>query len=281
MITKVEVLSAQLSAPELPLGGPLAHFDPIHIRDITGLGPVKAEIATTPFATSDGVLYQGSTVGARNIVFQLGFNPDWQENTIMSLRQKVYAYFAPKAWVRLRFYSSQLPAVDIEGYVESCEPSIYTEDPQMDISIICPRPDFIETDATIISGLVDDGTLETVIDYIGTTPTGFEVRVRRSVDNPSYTGTLEIKNNTVIPQTFKIAAVTVDTTKNFKMSSIKNAKRATNVSEADYAETNLLANVTSDSVWPELRPGENLISVKAAENDQSWTLAYFNRFVGL
>ena len=56
----------------------MASDDPIHIRDITGLGPVKAEIATTPFATSDGELFQGSTVGKRNIVMTLGFNPDWE-----------------------------------------------------------------------------------------------------------------------------------------------------------------------------------------------------------
>lgn len=280
MITKMEVFSAIPSAPELPLGGQLAHFDPIHIRDINGLGPVKAEIATTPFATSDGELYQGSTIGKRNIVITLGFNPDWEDNTLMALRQKLYAYLLPKAWVRLRFYSSDLPAVDIEGYVESFEPNIFSQDPEVQVSIICPKPDFIETDAIILSGSVDDGTDELVVDYGGTVPTGFEVRVQRTVAVPTYSGPIEIINRT-INQGFKITQVTVDTIKTFQMSSIKNKKRAVNVDLGDGTETNLLAYVDSASLWPELRPGENLVSVKAATSGQTYVLAYFTRYGGL
>jgi hypothetical protein len=39
--------------------------------------------------------------------------------------------------------------------------------------------------------------------------------------------------------------------------------------------------VTDDSVWPEIKPGENLFSVAAAETGQEWTLAFFNRYGGL
>lgn len=283
MITKIEVFSVQPSAPELPLGGTLASDDPIHIRDVQGLGPVKAEIATTPFATSDGELFQGSTVGKRNIVLTLGFNPDWEgDQTVSSLRQRLYAYLLPKAWTKLRFFSDNLPVVDIEGYVESLEPNIFSQDPEIQCSVICPRPDFIDPDAVIINGTVDDGTAENVIDYIGTVPTGFELRVQRSVINPSYTGSLIITNK--MPddslQIFEIDPVTIDTDKSFKLSTVKNAKRVGNVAVIDSEFTNLLANVLT-GVWPELRFGENLISVEAEENDQLWTLAYFNRFGGL
>lgn len=281
MITKIEVFSAQPSAPELPLGGSLAHHDPIHIRNVTGIGPVKAEVATTPFATSDGELYQGSTVGKRNIVLTLGFNPDWETKTIMSLRKMLYAYLLPKAWCKLRFYSSEYPAVDIEGYVESFEPNIFAQDPEVQVSIICPKPDFIESDATILYGTVDDGTNEVVVDYEGTVATGFEVRIQRSVTNPSYTGPIEIRSTAVATQTFKIDTVTINTVQSFKMSSIKNAKRAVVIALADYAETNQLAYVASDSVWPELLPGENLVQVVGTEDAQIYTLAYFNRYGGL
>lgn len=283
MITKMEVFSALPSAPELALGGTLASDDPIHIRDIQGLEPVNAVIATTPFATSDGELFQGSTVGKRNVVLTLGFNPDWEgDQTISSLRQRLYAYFMPKAWTKLRFFSDNLPVVDIEGYVESAKPNIFSQDPEIQCSIICPKPDFIDPDAVIINGEVDDGTAENVIDYIGTVPTGFEIRVQRSVDNPSYTGPLTITN--VMPdgeeQIFNIDPVTIDTLKSFKLSTVKNAKRAGNVDVDDSEFHNLLANVTT-GIWPELRFGENLIKVAAAENEQLWTLAYFNRFGGL
>lgn len=279
----MEVFSAQPSAPELPLGGTLASDDPIHIRNIEGLEPVTAEIATTPFATSDGVLLQGSSVGLRNIVLTLGFNPDWEgAQTVASLRQMLYAYLLPKAWTKLRFFNDDLPTVDIEGIVESLKPNIFSQDPEVQCSVICPKPDFIDPDAVIINGTVDDGTIENVIAYIGTVPTGFELRVQRTVANPSYTGVLTVTNETPNDsQIFEIDPVTIDTTKSFKLSTIKNAKRVQNVDVADGDLTNLLAHMTGDSVWPEMRPGENVLSVAAAENDQVWTLAYFNRFGGL
>lgn len=283
MITKMEVFSAQPSAPELSLAGTLASDDPIHIRDIQGLEPVTAEIATSPFATSDGVLITGSSVGKRNIVLTLGFSPSWEgSQSIATLRQLLYAYLLPKSWTKLRFFSDELPVVDIEGYVESLKPNIFSQDPEVQCSIICPRPDFIDADAVIISGNVDDGTTENVIDYIGTVPTGFELRVQRTVANPSYTGPITVTNvdNELEPQIFSIDPVTVDVLKSFKLSTVKGHKRAGNVAVADGAFTNLLANVET-GVWPELRFGENVITVEATENDQLWTLAYFNRFGGL
>jgi Phage tail protein RIFT-related domain len=284
VITKVEVFSSQPSAPALPLGGTLASDDPIHIRDIQGLGPVKAEIATTPFATSDGELFQGSSVGKRNIVMTMGFNPDWDgDQTVSNLRQRLYGYLLPKALTKLRFFTENLPVVDIEGYVESLEPNIFAQDPEIQCSVICPRPDFIDPDAVIVNGVVDDGTIENVIDYIGTVPTGFELRVQRTVTNPSYSGPLTVTN--VMPdlteQIFEIDPVLIDTVQYFRLSTIKNAKRVQTVLIADDSITNVLVNMTADSVWPELRSGENLIKVAADENDQAWALAYFNRFGGL
>ena len=283
MITKIEVFSAQPGAPELGLGGSLASDDPIHIRNAVGLGPVKAEIATTPFATSDGVLFQGSSIGARNIVLTLGFAPDWEEKTISSLRQQLYAYLLPKAWTKLRFHSDELPVVDIEGYVESLEPNIFSQDPEMQCSVICPNPDFIDPDAILITGVVDDGTVENVIDYIGTVPSGIELRVQNTVANVAYTGPLvvTISQDGGESEFFEIDPVTINTDGYFKLSTISNMKRAQNVDPVDDSITNLLTHVTALSSWPRLRPGENIFTVVADENDQAWALAYFNRFGAL
>lgn len=282
MITKIEIFSAQLGVSELSLGGPLAGDDPVHIRDVQGLGPVKAEIATTPFATSDGVLFQGASIGARNIVLTMGFNPAWEDDqTISSLRQILYGYLLPKAWTKLRFHSDDLPVVDIEGYVESLEPNIFSQDPEMTCSIICPKPDFIDPDAILITGTVDDGTIENEIEYIGTVPTGIELRVQNTVANIAYTGPLLVNINNDDDEFFQIDPVTIDADGYFKLSSIANMKRAQNVDPLDDSVTNLLTHVTAISGWPRLRPGTNILTVVAEENDQAWTLAYFNRFGGL
>lgn len=283
MITKVEVFSPQPDAPVLPLGGLMPFDDPIHIRNIDGLGPVKADIARTPFASGRGSLYQGSSTPDRNIVLTLGFNPDWEgQQTVASLRQLLYRYLMPENWTKLRFFSQELPDVDIEGYVESCEPNMFSQDPEFQVSIICPEPDFIEADATIYNGVVDDGTLELEFEYAGTIATGYELRVDFAVDNPAYTGPLTIFHTAFAEeQMFKVDPVTIDAVRYFKLSSVVNAKRVSAVAKADGAITNLLAVMTGDSVWPQIKAGENLFRIAANENGQAWTLAYFNRYGGL
>jgi hypothetical protein len=139
VLTKVEVLEPTILS--LELGG--ANQSPIQIRDISGLEPVKAEITFVP-SNQDIDLFQNARLGKRNIVFKLGLDPNWIDQTMSSLRRLLYAHFPPKEWRSLRFYSDDMPMVEIGGYVESVEPNMFSQDPEMQISIICPRPNFAD-----------------------------------------------------------------------------------------------------------------------------------------
>src|SRR5213596_4405692 len=107
----MEAVSAQLDAPTLPLGGFMPNNEPIQIRGIDGLGPVKSEISSTPFATGRGNLYQDAATGMRNIVLTFGLNPNWVDQSITSLRHLLYAYFIPENFVTLKFFSDEYPTV--------------------------------------------------------------------------------------------------------------------------------------------------------------------------
>lgn len=281
----MEVFSSQPSAPALPLVGTMPATDPVQIRDIKGLEPVKAAISTQALGTTAksnrGEAYQGSSVGARNIVLTMGLNPDWADQTVEGLRQLLYAYFMTPLWCKLRFFSDIRPPVDIEGYVESMDPNIFSEDPEVQVSIICPKPDFIDASSTLIYGEVDDGTAENEFNYIGTVDTGLELRVEQTAENPTYTGSLQVIVNYLTPVMFEIDPVTINGVKHFKLSTLPYAKRAVNVAVADGALTNLLDAVTDISQWPLIQPGLNVIQVIGEESGQKWTLAYFNRFGGL
>ncbi len=278
----MEVFSANPSAPELPLGGFMPSDDPIQVLGITGLEPVKAEVSSSPLATSRGETPQGSSVGKRNIVMTLGLNPDWAEQTMTSLRHQLYRYFMPQQWTKLRFFSDELPVLDIEGTVESFEPNLFSQDPEIQISVLCHKPDFIEPDATIYNGVVDNGTLELEFEYIGTVDTGFELRVDQTADNVSYTGDVELTLlSPTEPQIFVAEGVIIDGSQYLKVSTTPGRKRLQVVSMVDGEETNILAKMSDESVWPILKPGMNVLSVAAAEPGQAWTMAYFNRFGGL
>lgn len=267
-------------APTLSLGGVMASDDPVQIRGIDGLGPVKSDITSTPSGSSRGETFQGASTGKRNIVLSLGLNPNWATQTMSSLRQQLYGYFMTEQWCKLRFFSDELPTTDIEGYVESFDPNMFSQDPEIQISIINPRPDFIEVDPTLVKGTVDDGTIQQVVNYLGTVSAGLELRVDRSAEVPSYTGplTITVENSKGIT-TIAVDPVTIDVVKSYKMSSVQGQKRVQNEDLSTGDTTNLLKIKTGD--WPELRPGENLISVSANTPGQTWTLGFFNRFGGL
>jgi len=278
----MEVFSANPSAPELPLGGFMPSDDPVQVRNITGLEPVKADITSTALATGRGETLQGTSTGKRNIVMTLGLNPDWNEQTMTTLRHMLYRYFMPEQWTKLRFFSDELPVVDIEGTVESFEPNMFSQDPEIQISILCHKPDFIEPDATIYEGVVDDGTLELEFDYIGTADTGLEIRVDRTVDNVAYSGDVTFTLlSPETPQILEVEGVVIDHTQYLKISSVPRAKRVQVISVIDGVPTNILSKMTDTSVWPVIKPGLNVLSVAAAEFGQAWTMAYFNRFGGL
>lgn len=108
------------------------------VVDVTGLGPGAATINTTELASMHGGLYNSSKLPSRNIVLSLRFlwNP-----TIEDVRQRSYRYFPIMKNVKLRFETDNRTA-EIDGYVESNEPTIFSNEEGTDISIVCPNPFF-------------------------------------------------------------------------------------------------------------------------------------------
>ncbi len=111
------------------------------ITNIEGLGPVEATVNVSDYVTMDGGFYNSAHVSSRNIVLTLGmtFCP-----TIEDSRLVTYRYFPVKKPVKLTFETDNR-LVDIVGYVESNEPTIFSKEQQTQISIICPDPYFYET----------------------------------------------------------------------------------------------------------------------------------------
>ncbi len=66
MLTRIEIINPRVPTLLLPLSN--LGVEPIQIRNVEGLGPVKASVNTQPFGSVDGESYVGSNVGKRNIV---------------------------------------------------------------------------------------------------------------------------------------------------------------------------------------------------------------------
>lgn len=177
----------------MPVGTP-SPSTPFFIRNVEGLGPVKASITTSPYSVLDGTRYQSATVDSRNIVFTVGIKPSSESGYDPSEhREKLYELFPPKSLVNLSFVKSVFTTGDTEtvkilGYVEGAEPTIFSADTDVQISVICTLPYF-----SALSTIQISGKLGEPIDLapFGSAPTGFvfDITLTKSLS----TLTLEVK----------------------------------------------------------------------------------------
>ena len=176
MLTAVHILHQDPYGDVLEL--PLDASSGYVVKNIDGLGPVKADIVTTEYASMDGGVYQTANGNMRNIVFQIGFDPTYQsEDPFGELRRGLYPYLSPKMRVEMHFLSSNFETVKIIGYVESFEPSMFSAEPEMQISMLCPDPYFSSLVPIVLSGLLPETDID--IDYpFGAVPTGFVFTVQ-------------------------------------------------------------------------------------------------------
>lgn len=103
----------------------------IAIKEITGLGPVKADLSMDRYALIDGAFLKGVRVGTRNVVLTL---IPWGED-IQQLRRKLYAYFGVSETISLEVITDWVSAKS-DFIVESVEPNIFSERQEIQISLI-------------------------------------------------------------------------------------------------------------------------------------------------
>jgi hypothetical protein len=173
MISSIEVRNALGTlVGTLPVGATSSE-SPYVIKDIGGLGPVKAEITTSPYATQDGGYFQSARTGERNIVIKMGYKPDYATGkTVETLRRELYSIFSPKGLSKLRFFNNDaaFKTTEIIGYTEAIEPEFFSKEPLVSVSLICPKPYFNEL--AVVAKVGSSGTsIESP--YDGDAPVGF------------------------------------------------------------------------------------------------------------
>lgn len=279
MLSVVEARTSQGSLLTLPLDDISSGYV---VQAIEGLDPVKATLVSSSFANQDGAQYHSSRRDPRNIKIQLGFEPNYEFESIRFLRNRLYEFFMPKTEVSLRFISVygtgilDKQTVDILGRVESCESPLFAQEPAIDISVMCFDPDFIVPEPVTIYGSTVSTTDEVPYIYEGTVETGYEFKlnVNRSVSSFSIyhrppDGTLR-----VIDFSDPLVAGDVVT-----ISTAVGDKRVTRTRAG--VTTSLLYAMSPQSHWHEFHPGANNIRVYATGAAIPYTITYTTKHGGL
>jgi len=289
MLSAVEVHSKVKNTPKLLL--PLIGNDglgPFHIRNIEGLGPVKATVNSRGYGLLDGEYYTGSHVGKRNIVMTLGLNPAASYRSAEILRRVLYLYLAPKTNAILKFATQDRPLVTTECFVESLEFNLFTKDPEVQVSVISPKPHFDSDTLKVVTGVASRAPADVAFEYDGDRVNGVVFKLFESAMN--YTGDVLIEQagNNPVYRKFETKAnissgVTISPVRYFWVNSHQGVKVVESRSvPTKLRVVNLLPTLTDESLWPYLVPGINKIRVKInSDNPIPWEMAYIERWGGL
>lgn len=273
MLTLVEARNSQGSLLSLPMDDVSGGYS---VEDIKGLGPVKATIVSSSFAGVDGSQYQSARREDRNIIFTLGLQPDYVTTSAEDLRLNLYDYFMPKSRVDLRFYNSSGLMVNITGYVETCEPAIFSDVPAIDISILCLNSDFIDTESVEVSDESTSDTTEVLVAYVGSVEAGinFVFNIDRTLTE--FTIYHRTPEGLLLTTDFSAALVADDI---LTVNTVTGNKFVTLT--RDGTDSSLLWAKSTQSGWLALVKGDNYIRVYAVGAPIPYTITYTPRYGGL
>jgi hypothetical protein len=273
VITKVDIRSAQGGSLALVLTDDASG---IIVEDIGGLDPVKATLVTTSFAQQDGSQYLSAKRESRNITLKLGLEPDWTIDTVRGLRNRIYSVLMPKTPVELKFLMSDGLDVKILGRVETTTYEMFTQEPEINTSIMCFDPDFVDPDPVLMNGSTTSGSDSILIPYPGSVETGlvFKLLVNRTMSGFSLYH--QASDGTLKSMDFAASLLAGDIV---TISTVPGSKYA--ILTRGGLDSSILFGVSPESSWMELMPGPNSLRVYASGAAVPFTLQYLSRYGAL
>lgn len=272
------------------------------IVNIDGLGPVKANISMTDISTYDGGMYNSSRLGTRNIVFDIIFMNYYGES-IEDIRHRAYTFFQTKTKVKLLFETSNRN-LEIDGYVESNEPTIFSKQEGCKISVLCPFPymysleedssitfsnveplfEFPFSNESLTDPLLELGSIksvsEKVITYKGDAETGIKITIHAYGEVGSITiyntGTRESMkiNAGLIDQLLGSGIVAND---EIIINTEKGDKYIRLLREGVYY--NILNCLDKNASWFQLKNGDNIFAYTAETGVENLKFTIENRVI--
>jgi hypothetical protein len=246
------------------------------IDEIEGLDPVKATLSSTSYAGTDGEIFQSAKLPARNIKIKLDLDPDFNPKTYTDLRKDLYPFFMPKSQITMRCYLSSGIYLDVAGVVEEISAPLFQEDPEVNISIMCHQPDFIDTRIVTISGHTVSDATNTAIDYPGTVEAGtvLTLHINRAVSG--FTIYSRDEGNNLRQLDFTGDLLSGD---ELVVSSLRGNKGIT-LTRASVSSSFLYGR-SAQSSWIEFTEGINQFRVYAVGDPIPYDLEYKVRYGGL
>lgn len=271
MLRKVDVITRR--GTTLPLD--LFENDSGYQVEVEGLNPVKAVLSSSPYVGMAGEDFQSSRRGPRQIKLHFDLQPDFVTDTFATLRRKLYDYLMPESAVRLRFYLDTGLYADIEAVVEDHSSPMHKEDPEVDVILMCFKPDLIDPNRVEFNGSSVSTSAITEIDYVGTIKTGIVVTMHVNRNLAGFTIYNNVEEGVLSQLDFSYPLINGD---ELVVSSLEGAKGITLTRSG--VSSSLLYGRSAQSSWIEFSRGINEFRVYAPGDPVPFTLEYDVRYGG-
>lgn len=242
------------------------------IRDIKGLGPMGATIAHTDHPIVPGGVFHSATLNTRNVVIRAGFNPDHMAGkTVTDLRREIQRVAMPGSFVTVRLWTDGVYDRYVSGWVETVEPVIFSEDPEVQISILCTDPIMYDTK---VQGAESRTQGTHYFEYRGDIPSGISVDVHVLLDTFS-NFSFEINGAKIyVDHDFTAGEI-------IRVNTTPGKKEVTQRTGSGALLRNIIGRATITKDWPSLTYGTNKILVQGnVASGYNWDLTYQNLYGG-
>lgn len=245
------------------------------VKNVDGLDPVDAILASSSFALLDGETEQSVRRGARDIIMTFGLLDGYTSFSIKELRDQLYNFFMTKRKVVLTFTEDGEDYL-IGGTVEKCAPNRFSKDPEVVITVRCEKPDFLNPEPVVLNGVTVNTNVTIPIWYAGTSPTGVDLTV--NIDRSLTDITLYVTDGGGTTQSFLVSSQ-FQAGDVLEISTSQGEKQVVLV--RSNTRTSLLYAVSPYAQWVQLKPGQNQIRVYALGNPMNWHMEYLERYGAL
>lgn len=257
----------------------LTHNPAYNVYNIEGLDPPDAQINTTHNAGYDGSVFNSAYEKDRTIVITMTIESPAELNRIA-----LYKYLKTKFPVRV-FYKNGTRDVYIDGFVQSMQIGFFQRKQVIQITILCPRPNFSGAEQVVQELHTVNPLFEFPFDISTPIPfseivTGLEKSIINAGDvETGVTITIDAVGDVVNPKiynvddnTFMILAYTLQTGDVVTIDTRQGEKSIT--LRRGGTDINLIGFLQRNSTWFTLKPGDNVFTTAADSGDQSMMVTF-------
>lgn len=260
------------------------------VISISGLNPPSASLFTSKSPNRKGSKHNGSTLNERVIVIQIKLLGNVEES-----RNALYAWTEPEQYAKI-YFSNGAKSVYCEGYVETCDVDLFSDNEVMNVEILCGDPYLKDMQDMIveISNVLKQFTFAFAIDSQGIPfSTLKESNVTSVINSGAETGVQFVIRCTE-PITSIVLFDADDTTRQFKIEysfatdwqiiiNTEGSPKTCKAITPDGMEVNILRYVKGNPTWFNLKKGNNRFGYLANDGAAAveMSVVFTNHYLGV